>query len=224
MALVPPNPPAPTPEYASLEPRADENPFDALARVGDEIVSEMAGAGIEPKDGRKNKKFPKQIGALIALRAQGYDVAEIAEKLGVGKQRVYQLIRKARKDFGWSDLGDKIAHTAVPQAVENVIKHLEYEGSAPGVALGRSVMTRKTLEGVGVFKSHSAVKQESKSEVSNTLRVEFVLPQLPPGVQVPALADGSVLATPRRALASEEPVAALGAPEQKVVDGEVVKA
>lgn len=199
--LVPSETPAPTPEYTALEPRQGESGLDPLTRIGDEIAREFGGD--EKKDpSRKDKKLPKQLAALVALRAQGFDNKEIADKLGVSQQKLRALVAKARRDYGWSDLGDKIAHHAVPLAVDNVIKHLDHEGSAAGVIKGDSIMTREVLKGVGVFKSHSAVKQESKSEQTNILRVEIALPELPPGVQGLALTEGSILSTPRRALVS----------------------
>lgn len=204
MALVAATMPSPTDEYVALEPRDGEDPLDALARVGDGIVTDAGGS--DTRDTRKNKKLPRQLAALVALRAQGFDNVEIAERLRVSPQKLRALVAKARKEYGWSDLGDQIAHVAVPQAVANVIKHLEYEGSAAGVLRNESTMTRATLAGTGMFKTHSAVKQESESRQTNILRVEIALPELPPGQALAAI-DG-VLATPRRARLCESVPAA----------------
>ena len=215
--LVPANPPAPTPEFEALTPQPGENPMDALARVGDAISREVGGS--DDKDSRKNKKMPRQLATLVLLRAQGFDNQEIATKLGVNKDKLKRLIARARKEYGWNDLGDKVAHVAVPQAVESALKHLEFEGSSLGVMKGQSTMTRAMLAGVGLFKTHSAAKVEQKSESTNVLRVEIAIPQVPPGVQGLQLAEGSVLATPRRALVSDG-VPALVA--SSIVEGEVV--
>lgn len=219
MPLVPAEAPAPTPELEALTPINGERPMDALARVGDGIVQEFGGG--DDKDARKNKKLPRQLAALVALRAQGYDNHEIADKLRVTPRKLKALIAKARKEYGWSDLADQLAHVAIPLAMESTIKHLEHEASAAGVAEGRSTVTRATLAGVGVFKSHSAAKVESKSEETKILRVEIALPELPPGDQGLCAAGGNVLATPRRALlpAATTPAASFSAP---VVEGEVV--
>lgn len=210
--------PAATPEFLAIAPAPGENPMDALARVGDGIVQEVGGS--DTKDDRKNKKLPRQLAALVALRAQGFDNHEIAERLGVDSRKLKALIAKARKEYGWSDLAEKLANVAVPLAIESTIAHLEYEGSAAGVTQGMSTMTRATLGGVGVFKSHSAAKVEQKSETTKVLRVEIVLPQLPPGGQGHELAVGSVLATPRRALVSSVPVPVASS----AIEGEVVNA
>ncbi len=210
-----PWPPAATPEYVAIAPEPGEAPLDALARVGDGLIP----GGDDTKDARKDKKLPRQLAALIALRAQGFDNHEIAERLGVNARKLKGLIAKARHDYGWSDLESKLSDVAVPLAIESVIKHLEHEGSALGVLQGTSTVTRATLAGTGVFKAHSAVKQESKNETTNILRVEIALPTLPPGFQASALADGSVLATPRHALPS---VADLPAPAASFIEAEVV--
>lgn len=209
--------PDPTPEFEALEPRENESPMDALARVGEDIVQELGGSDTRDPS-RKNKKLPKQLAGLVALRAQGFDNVEIAEKLGVSRQKLVALIEKARKEYGWSDLSDRIAHRAVPQAIENILKHLDHEGTEEALKKGMHTITRETVRGVGIFKNHTAVKQESKSENTNVLRVEIVLPNLPSGDSGAQLTEGSVLATPRRALPAKTsaPVA--------TIDGEVVNA
>ncbi len=210
-----PWPPAPTPELVALSPLPGESGLDALTRVGDGIVTEAGGS--DAKDSRKDKKLPRQLAALVALRAQGFDNTEIAEKLGVDKRKLKSLINKAMRDYGWSDMADKLANVAVPLAMESVIKHLEHESTQMARVNGQHTMTRDVMKGVGIFKSHSAVKQESKSENTNILRVEVILPTLPPGVQALQIADGSILATPRRALAIAESIPAAS------IDGEVIK-
>lgn len=214
-------PPAPTPEYDALAPRGTEAPMDALARVGDDILKEFGG-GDEGKDAsRKNKKMPKQLAALVGLRAQGFDNAEIAQRLGVTPRKLTALIAKARKEYGWSDLAEKIAHVAVPRAVDNVIRHLEHEGSDVAALNGQNLMTRTVLAGTGIFKTHSAVKQTSKSESLTTMRIEIAMPHGLPGPQGSGSVEG-VLATPRRArLSGENEIPALPPAH---IEGEVVGA
>ena len=130
--------------------------MDALARVGEEIAQEFGGSDTRDPS-RKDKKLPKQLGALVALRAQGFDNAEIGEKLGISRQKLVALIAKARKEYGWSDLGDRIAHRAVPQAVENIIKHLDYEGTDEAVKKGQNTMTLNTTRGVTYYYRVAAV-------------------------------------------------------------------
>ena len=154
----------------------------------------------------------------MLLRAQGFDNHEIAEKLRISKAKLRRLIAQARREYAWDDLGHKLADVALPQAVDNVIKHLDHESTPEAVATGQSLMTRTVAQGLGALKTHSAVKSEVKKTSIQVLRVEIALPQLPPGDQGASLGDGAVLATPRRALSSPHP--ALAAP---IVDAEVVK-
>ncbi len=186
--------------------------------MGEGIAAEVGGD--ETKDSRKNKKLPKKLAALVLLRTQGFDNKEIADKLKVTPRTVKALIAKAMREYGWSDMNDTLMNVAVPMAMESVLKHLEHEATPMAVVNGQSVMTRATMAGTGQFKSHSAIKQESKSENTNVLRVEVVLPTLPPGTAL-ALADGSVLATPRRALPSV--VDAVPSPAATYIDAEVTQ-
>lgn len=193
--------------------------MDTLARVGDDILREFGG-GDDARDSRRNKKMPKQLGALVALRAQGFDNKEIAERLGVSPRKLTALITKARKEYGWNDLGEKLAHVALPKAVDNIIKHLDHEGDADAVKDGQSLMTRTFAAGMGVFKTHSAVKQTSKNENLNVMRIEIVgLQQLPEGAQATGSVPG-VLATPRRPTLSGERAAL---PPATHIEGEVVR-
>jgi hypothetical protein len=59
-------------------------------------------------------------------------------------------------------------------------------------------MTRALLNGVGMLKSHTAAKQEIKSETTNVLRVEITLPKMPPGTQTTGSPIDGILAAPRR--------------------------
>lgn len=213
---IAPEPPADTPEYTALEPRADEAPMDALARVGAGVLDEFGG-GDEHKDARKNKQMPKQLGALVALRAQGFDNAEIAKKLGVTPRKLTALIAKARKEYGWSDLEDRLVHVAVPKAMDNVIKHLDHESSEAAQVNGQHLMTRTVLGGVGVFRTHTAVKQTSKNENLNVMRIEILMPEKPEGLSAGPVAG--VLAAPRRAV----PSGAAAALPPAVLDGEIAR-
>lgn len=188
--------PAPTPEYEALVPEPGEAGLDPLTRIGTGLATEAGGS--DDKDPtRDNKNLPKQLGALMTLRAQGFDNTEIAKQLGVKPGALKKLLKQAQKDYGWSNLSQKIAAAAIPRAVDNVIRHLDHEGKPGAVAKGRNRMTREVLKGLGVFKTHAAIKQESKSESINVLRVEIALPEIPNGVSI---TDGSVIAAPRRAM------------------------
>lgn len=215
MPLVPPDPPAATPEFLALSPEPDEAPLDPLARIGQDITADLGGD--ESRDARKNKKLPRQLAGLVFLRAQGFDNREIADRLGVGQQTLRKLIAKARREYGWDDLGSKLADVALPIAVDNVIKHLDQEGTPEAVASGQHTMTRTVAAGLGALKTHAAVKSEIKKTEIQVLRVEFAgVPQLPPGGGS-RLVEGSVMAAPRRALLD-----GAGLPSAAPIDAEIV--
>lgn len=209
MPLVPATPPAPTPEFESLTPAPGEHGLDALARVGDSVAQELA---VTPK-----KKLPRQLAGLIVLRTQGFDNKEIADRLNITPQALKRLIKKASVEYGWNDVSEQLIGVAIPQAMSNLNKHLDHEGTPEAIANGVNTMTRETLRGAGVFKTHSAVKQETKKTVQ-ILKVEITMPTLPPGDQGASQVEG-VLATPRRALPDANPTSAATLP---VIDAETV--
>lgn len=215
MALIPPTPPADTPEYTSL---TSGEGLEPLRRLGEDLHSAVGGD--DQKDARRNKDLPRELAGLVLLRAQGFDNHEIAEKLRISPAKLRRLIAKARKEYGWDDLGHKLADVALPIAVDNVIKHLDYEGTDAGVAEGRDSMTRAVTQGLGALKHHAAVKTETKKTDIRVLRIEIAMPELPAGDQGMALADGAVLATPRRALLPS-PHPTLPA-SSSIVEGEVL--
>lgn len=129
---------------------------------------------------------------------------------------IKRWLAKVRREYGWSDLNDKLTNVALPQAVDNIVKHLEHEATDAAVASGMSTMTRELARGLGVLKNHQAVKTEKTKTSIQVLTVKI---EMPPGVQgANGLVEG-VLATPRRAL----PAAVSNpAPVASVIEGEVV--
>lgn len=166
---------------------------------------------------KPKRKLPRQLAGLVALRAQGFDNKEIADRLRVSVVTLRRLIKKARTEYGWNDIGEQLTDVALPQAVSNVIKHLDHEGTPEAIASGQHAMTREIARGLGALKTHSAVKQETVKKSIQVLRVQI---ELPPGVQgaMDAVVDG-VLATPRRALLP----ASSPTPAASIVDGEVIR-
>ena len=155
----------------------------------------------EAKPATPPLQLPRHLARLVEARERdGLSMNEIAAKMGISRQKVVGLFMKARK-LGWVAEDDQIVAVMQSAALDAANKHLMFEGTPMGVMQGRSVMTRATLAGTGIFKTHSAIKQESKNETTNILRVEISLPALPEGAQA-AVIEG-VLASPRRALIGE---------------------
>lgn len=167
------------------------------------------------------REMPRQIRKAIALRAMGFTPADIAKRLNIKLHSVYCLFYRARTKYGWDDLGDQLANVALPQAVDNIVAHLKHEGTKDAIENGQSLMTRTFASGVGVFKSHSAVKSTSQNENLNVMRIEILgLPTLPEGGSAGPVAG--VLAAPRRAVPSGAG-ALPPAPQPPIIDAEVVK-
>lgn len=199
--------------------REDSQPVDTgvdgLAHVGESIAKSVTERK-NLKSNKQHRKLSKRLTHLVLLREQGYDNAEIAAKLKVSLSTLYRLLAQARK-AGWDDLTDKLVNHAVPRAVDNVISHLDYESTTPALLKGQNLMTREVLKGVGVLKSHTAAKTESRTLETRVLRVEIALPSGDGGLDTTA---PGVMGTPRRAVALPSPIPAPTATH--VLEGEVV--
>jgi transposase len=194
--------PGPVTELAVRRP--GELGTDTLERVGAAVLPPAPPTTKKNKGGRPSK-LPRQLAAIIALRTEGQSDTQIAERLNLSVSTVRGILAKARKQLGFSDLIDRVEHRAVPTAVDNLIE---------GLDRGDKDYTLATLKGVGVFRNHSAVKNEgAPTENKNVLVVKI---EMPAGVQpgeLPTVAVGNIVGTPR-ALKVAAPV----------VEGEVVAA
>jgi predicted transcriptional regulator len=166
---------------------------------GPTAVLEHIGAAVMPpvstlpeRKRTSSRKWPRQLAAIIACRTEGLSDKEIAQALGVSLPRVRQILAHARKHAQMSDIIDRMEHRAVPTAVDNLIEGLDEKDKD---------YTLATLKGYGIFRAHSAVKQETSAQVSNELRVVFEMPELPAGATLPQVAIGAIMATPRRIIA-----------------------
>ncbi len=182
---------APGPVTALIKAGAHpgETGTDVLDRVGKQLVPS--------RSKMRDRKLPRQLAAIIACRTEGMSDAAIAKALGLATGTVRGILMRARKELGLSDLVDRVEHRAVHTAVDNLIDGLDHKDKD---------YTLATLKGMGVFKHHSAVKQESSAQVSNELRVVFELPDGAAAGALPQVAIGAIMATPRRIAA---PIAAL---------------
>lgn len=189
----------PGPVTAMAERQPGETGGDALARIGAAVLP-AAGTDLDRNKakGRRRRssqrKLPRQLAAIIAMRTEGLTNKQIAEKLGLAVPTIGVILQKARKELHLSDLVDRVEHRAVPTAVDNLIE---------GLDKGDKDYTLATLKGVGVFRSHSVGKSDQPAQDNrNVLIVKIEMPAgLVPG-QLPAVAVGNIVGVPRTAPAS----------------------
>lgn len=189
-----------------------ETGTDVLARAAEKLLVDDA-VVVRPdivKARQRASKFPKQIAVIVYCRLNGMSNSEIAEALGVKPRTVSQLLYRARTEYGFSDIVDRVQHHALPQAVENMTQMLEE---------GDREMTLETLKGLGVFKKHVVGKEQGGGGNGNVLRVEFALPEGVTLDSAPVIAVGGVIANPRvMNKPAAAPVPALPAPVVETVD------
>lgn len=178
-----------------VTPKPGETGLDALARAGTTLSPE---ANDLPKKRGAPKKLPRQIAAIVALKAEDPSLTtiDIAHKLGMTPAAIRKMLYRARKEFKFNDVADSLNYMAIPQALENL---------NTGLKGGDKDYTLATLKGVGIFRNHSAVKQEGGGTAA-VLTINIQMPDMAPGQVAPVVAIGSVIGSPRRISESSEPV------------------
>lgn len=112
--------------------------------------------------------------AYIALKARGMKLQGISDTLQIPKDTIKTYVARAHK-AGWLeprdlDVDDQQEITLPELVTRNVVELLQ----------GRDKdTTLEAAKGIGVFKSHQAVKMEGQVGVGLALRVEV---SLPPGL------------------------------------------
>lgn len=186
-----------------------ETGTEVLERAADKLLADDA-VVVRPdlvQARKRASKFPKQIAVIVYCRLNGMSNSEIADALGIKPRSVSQLLYRARTEYGFSDIVDRVQHQALPQAVENMNEML---------ADGDREMTIETLKGLGVFKKHVVGKEGVGGSNQNTLRVEFTLPEGVSLDSAPVIAVGGVIANPRGR--TQNPAPALLPPVVETVD------
>jgi predicted transcriptional regulator len=124
----------------------------------------------------------------LALRLQGYSMAEIARHLGVGTGKVSRLLAKFRDSAELDDVRFRLQHEAVPMAVDGLIE---------GLAAGNEAMILETLKGTGYLSPGRAEVPASNM----VFQVNVTYPDgHPPSMQ---MVHGEVVGSPRRLEASD---------------------
>jgi transposase len=112
--------------------------------------------------------------AYVAMKAQGHKLQAISDTLQIPKDTIKTYVARAHK-AGWLeprdlDVEDQQEVTLPELITRNVVEFLN--------ARDKDV-TVEAAKGIGIFKSHQAVKMEGQVGVGLALRVEV---ELPPGI------------------------------------------
>lgn len=150
-------------------------------------------------------KVQKTVGAILALKVQGFSTAEIAEQLGIKAASVRQYLWIAGKN-NWLTTHDphEVAHSQlVHRAVSNLDEWLHARDGRTG--LPDKEITLESLKGLGVFGGASPAQQNDQGH-TNVLAIQITmpvsgtagLPQVRQGNAggAPAYIDGQVLDGP----------------------------
>lgn len=157
-----------------------------------------------PPKGRSSKKplappgqpgrpssIDRRLPTIIALAGQyGWSYKQIADYLTQQEGRpvtgdaVRSALYRLRKSGALVDTEQKLAHLAVPMALDVVVDKLDQ---------GDERIAVETLKGAGIFRAHSQVKQDSTS-TKMELQVKFVKPE---GVESEPVIEGQIVGRPQ---------------------------
>ena len=124
-----------------------------------------------------------KVAEWVLMRAEGTSNAVIAKKLGISLPLLETYIYKGCKE-GWLKLHsptDRMEHVIVPKIVDNVEHFIDAKDRT---------MTIEAAKGMGIFKSHQAIKVEGQpSPAMLALKIEMT--------GEPTKGGGNILGTPK---------------------------
>jgi DNA-binding transcriptional regulator LsrR (DeoR family) len=130
----------------------------------------------------------KVVLAVIALRAQGAKSKAIAETLGYGEETIRQYVSYAYKR-GWinigsfSDVDDQLEYVLKHKVVENIHAVLGERTEDGHVTAGAREVTLEAAKGLGMFKTHQVVKNDTQIQAGFALKVQVEMPPMQPAQQ-----------------------------------------
>ena len=159
-----------------------------LATVGEESIEQDGIIYAEPILIRPNNSARARISEFVILKTQGFSNIDIAGRMGIKPSTLNTLISRATRE-GWLKLDDpeeRLELELKPIVVDNVKEYLTSKDNDAA----RLKMTIEAAKGVGLFKSHQAVKVEGQAQ-QMVLALRFETPD------VPQIIEGHVLGTPK---------------------------
>lgn len=131
-------------------------------------------------------KFRDRVAQIVLLKQQGKTNKEVAEELGLAVSTIQSAITKARK-AGMLQLyspADILENEIVPKVVDNINHFLDAKDR---------IMTVEAAKGLGIFKSHQAVKVEGgEQRQALVLNIQFEAPADPTVIK-----GGRIIGTPK---------------------------
>lgn len=150
----------PSPVATPAEPPAEGRLIKSLAQLGGPMA--VRKPELEPADEnfilRKQKAMQ-----LVALKIGGMDLKEAAESLSINYGYARNLISMAGK-YGWftpTEPMERLENVIAHKAVNNVEEFLSHPH--PGL---RMDMTKEVMKGIGLFKAHTANKDEGSRQTT----------------------------------------------------------
>lgn len=155
------------------------------ARVrGQALVKRVPARTKPPKD----SKIYKTVLAVIAMRAQGVKMKEIAETLGHPEDVLRQYVSRANRR-GWINMSsfdnpdDQLEYVLKHKVTRNVNEFLESRDKD---------VTLEAAKGLGMFKTHQVVKGETTQQIGFALRVQVEMPPTPSGQSPVSIRPGTI--------------------------------
>jgi predicted transcriptional regulator len=147
----------------------------------------------------KGSKVRKAVLVYLALKAQGFKMAEIAEHLGLTTHTVSTYVKKANA-AGWINLDsfddptDKLEYVLKSKAVRNINEVLDErvtdaESGASAPTDRASEVAMKVAHGTGLLKQYQVTKSDSVQTVGVALKVQV---EMPPNASTPVIQAGSI--------------------------------
>lgn len=146
----------------------------------------------------KDSKVRKAVLAYIALKAQGFQLAEIAERLGLAKTTVQTYVKRAHA-AGWinihnfDDPEDKLEVVLKSKAVTNLNSLLSETDDDGRLSARAGNVSLEVAKGTGLLKQHQVVKNDGAQMSGFALKVTV---EMPPAGNVPIVTPGSIGGTP----------------------------
>lgn len=153
-----------------------------------EVIEQDGIIYAEPILIRPNRSARARISEFVILKAKGLSNIEIAGRFGIKPATLNTLICRATRE-GWFKLDnpeERLEFEIKPIVVDNVKEFLTTKDNDAA----KLKMTIEAAKGVGLFKSHQAVKVEGQTQ-QMVLALKFESPESPSTV------EGLILGKPK---------------------------